>query len=137
MENRSIAEIQDEIIREMAAAEDWLEKYEYLIDQGKKLDGLAEDEKNDENSLPGCQSKVWITCNNQGERLEFRADSDAQIIRGILFLLLRVLNARTPRDIASADLYFIERTGLRANLSPSRANGVGAIVKHMKSRAQK
>ena len=131
----TINEIQREIIAEMAGLDDWLDKYEYLITQGKQLPSQAVEFRIDTNALPGCQSKVWITAQYQDNIMNFHADSDSQITRGILALLLRVLDHQSPAAIIQTDLFFIRDIGLSTNLSPSRANGLASIVKQLKSLA--
>lgn len=132
-----IDHIQDEIIEEMSRLDDWMDKYEYLIDLGRNFDSKAEELKTEENALTGCQSKVWISAELKNNGISFSADSDSLITKGILALLLRVLNNQPPRDVAHSDLYFIDRVGLSTNLSPSRANGLASIVKQLKFYAAK
>jgi len=124
--------IQDKIIEEFSELDDWLDKYEYLIDLGKELNPLAADLKTEDNAIKGCQAKVWISAEMKDGKLCFFADSDALITKGLVALLLRVLNDQTPADIVNADLYFIEKVGLNSHLSPSRANGLASIVKQIK-----
>jgi cysteine desulfuration protein SufE len=124
--------IQDKIIEEFSELDDWLDKYEYLIDLGKELNPLAADLKTEDNAIKGCQAKVWISAEMKDGKLCFFADSDALITKGLIALLLRVLNDQTPADIVNADLYFIEKVGLNSHLSPSRANGLASIVKQIK-----
>jgi cysteine desulfuration protein SufE len=131
-----IDDIQNRIIDEMNAAKDWLDKYEYLVEQGRRLDPLGEELKLDANAISGCQSKVWLHAVFSDGKLHFRADSNTLITKGMIALLLRVLNHRKPRHILGADLYFIQKTGLASHLSPSRANGLMAIVKQMKRYAR-
>ena len=127
-----IDEIQDKIIDEMSMLDDWMDKYEYLIDLGRSFNPPDEQLKNEENALPGCQSNVWISAELKDNKVFFSADSDSVIIRGILALLLRVLNNQPAKDVIDSDLYFIDRIGLSTNLSPSRANGLASIVKQLK-----
>ncbi|MGM0568364.1 MAG: SufE family protein [Elusimicrobiota bacterium] len=129
----SINDIQDEIIKEMSDFKDWMDKYEYLIAAGRKLKPMDSRFKNEENLLNGCQSKVWLKAECEKDVVNFYADSEALITRGILSLLLRVMNNQPRKEINNADLYFIKETGLQAHLSPVRANGLQAIVKQMKS----
>lgn len=129
----TISEIQDEIIEECSAFEDWFEKYEYLIQLGQSLEPFDSKLKTDENSISGCQSQVWLTLEVTNNKVTIRADSDAMITRGIVALLLRVLNNQTPGDVANSELYFIDRIGLGTNLSPSRSNGLVSIIKRIKS----
>jgi cysteine desulfuration protein SufE len=132
MDKMTIDEIQNRIIDEMASREEWFDKYEYLVAQGKILAPLENRFKVDENLIPGCQSQVWIHGELVDGKVHFGADSDTLITRGMIALVIRVLNDREPRDIVDADLYFLQKTGLDTNLSPSRANGLAAIIRHMK-----
>ena len=120
----SINEIQDEIIEEFAEFTEWMDKYQMLIDLGNELDALAPAYKNDQNLIDGCQSRVWLQCDIKDGKLVFTADSDALITKGIIALLIRVVSGHTPKEILDADLYFIERIGLRQHLSPTRSNGL-------------
>jgi cysteine desulfuration protein SufE len=129
---KTINDIQDKIIEEFSELDDWLDKYEYLIDLGKELNPLAADLKTEDNAIKGCQAKVWISAEMKDGKLCFFADSDALITKGLIALLLQVLNDQTPADIVNADLYFIEKVGLNSHLSPSRANGLASIVKQIK-----
>lgn len=129
----TINEIQDEIIEEFSMFDEWLDKYEYLIDLGKNLPKIEEKHKTPQNLIEGCQSRVWLYAETNDEgNVEFTADSDAVITKGIIALLIRVLSNQTPQAIADADLYFINRIGLQQNLSPTRSNGLLAMVKQMK-----
>lgn len=128
----TINESQDEIIEEFEFFDDWIGRYELLIEYGKKLKPLPESDKTDQNLIDGCQSKVWLTAQLQGGVIHFTGDSDAVLVKGIVALMLQVLNDHTPKDILSADLYFIDRIGLREHLSPTRSNGVAAMLKQMK-----
>lgn len=129
----TINEIQDEIIDEFSQFEEWMDKYEYLIELGKDLDIIDQNKKTPDNIIQGCQSRVWLDCfQNPDQTLGFKADSDAIITKGIIALLIRVMNNQKAEDIANCDLYFIDQTGLRANLSPTRQNGLLAMVKQMK-----
>lgn len=129
----TIDEAQNRIIREMSDLDDWLDKYEYIIGLGKKHVGMDERYKTEENAIPGCESNVWIHAEKNGNALRFLADSDSVITKGILALLLRVLDNRSPEEITLADLFFIAETGLSAHLSPSRATGLKSIVNRFKS----
>ncbi|MBR4432799.1 MAG: SufE family protein [Paludibacteraceae bacterium] len=129
---RSINEIQDEIIEEFEAFDDWLERYELIIDYGKGLTPMPEADKNDRNLIDGCQSKVWFTAELQDGKLVYTGDSDAILVKGIVAMLISVLSNQTPEEILKADLYFIDRIGLREHLSPTRSNGVAAMLKQMK-----
>ena len=128
----SINEIQDEIIEEFSQMDDWMDRYQLLIDLGEEQEPLAETEKTEQNLIDGCQSRLWLTCEEHEGRLIFRAESDALIVKGIVALLIRVLNTHTPQEILDADLYFIDRIGLREHLSPTRANGLLAMTRQMK-----
>lgn len=132
---RSINEIQDEVVDEFADFDDWMDKYQMLIDLGNDLETLDEKYKNEQNLIDGCQSRVWLQCDYRDGALWFTADSDALIVKGIIALLLRVVSSHTPREIIDADLYFIERIGLREHLSPTRSNGLLAMVKQVKAYA--
>lgn len=129
----TINQIQDEIIDEFSEIEDWLDRYAYIIELGNQLPPLDEKYKQPQYLIEGCQSRVWINAElTDGGRIHFEADSDAMIVKGIIALLVRVLDNQTPADILSADLYFIERIGLSEHLSPTRSNGLLAMVKQMK-----
>ena len=129
---QTINEIQDEVIEEFLELDDWMDRYQLLIDLGEESDILDEADKTDSNLIDGCQSRVWMVCDEVGGRLTFRAESDALIVKGIVSLLLRVVSGHTPDEILDADLYFIERIGLRDHLSPTRSNGLLAMVKQMR-----
>ena len=124
----SISQIQDRIINELSGLDDGLEKYEYLIRLGRDLSEPDDRIRTDENAVSGCQARLWIRSEMQEGRLRLVADSDAMIIKGIIALLLRVLDDQPPQEILDADLYFLDRTGLRTHLSPSRANGLVSMV---------
>ncbi|MBP5514844.1 MAG: SufE family protein [Bacteroidaceae bacterium] len=128
----SINEIQDEIIEEFTELDDWMDRYQLLIDMGSEQEPLPEKYKTEQNLIDGCQSRVWLQADLIDGLVHFQAESDALIVKGIVTLLLRVLNDQTPEDILSADLYFIEQIGLRDHLSPTRANGLSAMLKQMK-----
>lgn len=132
MNNPSINELQDEIIEEFCALDDWMDRYQLLIDLGGDLPALSEKDKVEQNLIDGCQSRVWLVCEERGGRLFFQGESDALIVRGLVALLVRVLSDHTPQEILDADLYFIERIGLRDQLSPTRSNGLLAMVKQMR-----
>jgi len=127
---------QDRIIGEINGRDDWFDKYEYLIALGKDLPPSGEGLKTDRYALKGCQSKVWVRAEVRAGVLQFSADSDSVITRGMLALVLAVLNGASPREVAHAELYFIEHTGLDRNLSPARANGLKTIAVHMQGLAQ-
>lgn len=133
----SINEVQDEIIEEFEGLGDWMDRYAYIIEQGSTLPLYPESEKTPQNLIEGCQSRVWIDAKlNPDGTIHFQADSDAMIVKGIVSLLMRVLNDRTPRQILDADLYFIDRIGLSEHLSPTRSNGLVAMVKQIRDYAR-
>ena len=129
---KEINQIQDEIIEDFSLFDDWMGKYEHLIDFGKSLDGIEERYKVDENLVKGCQSRVWLYAETIEDKLMFYADSEAIITKGIVGLLLAVLSGQKPKDIVAADLYFVEKIGLKEHLSPSRANGLVSMIEKMK-----
>lgn len=131
----TINEAQDEVIEEFNDFTDWMDKYQMLIDLGSELDALDEQHKNDSNLIDGCQSRVWIQCDVKEGLLFFTADSDALIVKGIIALLIQVLSGHKAKEILDADLYFIDRIGLREHLSPTRSNGLLAMVKRIKAYA--
>lgn len=132
----TINEIQDEIIEEFSEIEDWMDRYQLIIDLGEEGDVLPASEKNESNLIDGCQSRVWIVCDQQADgTLVFRGESDALIVKGLVCLLLRVVNGHTPEEIRDADLYFIPKIGLAENLSPTRSNGLLAMIKRIKAYA--
>lgn len=128
----SLTAVQEEIIAEMAGLEDPLDKYDYLVGLGRALEMPEDSIREAEHAVPGCQSRVWIRTELRGGRLRIAADGEAMITRGIIALLLRVLDGRPPIDILEADLFFFDRTGLQAHLSPSRANGLAAMVRQIR-----
>ena len=128
----TINELQDEVVEESSEFTDWMDKYQMLIDLGNELEPLDEQYKTESNLIDGCQSRVWLQCDEKDGRLIFTADSDALIVKGIIALLIRVVSNHTPKEIIDADLYFIDRIGLREHLSPTRANGLLAMTKQMK-----
>ena len=128
----SINQIQDEIIEEFSAFDDWLDKYSLIIEYGNGLEPMPESDKTDKNLIDGCQSKVWFTAEMHDGKVIYHGDSDAILVKGIVALLIRVLSNQTPADIASADLYFLDDIQLREHLSPTRSNGLVAMLKQMK-----
>ena len=128
----TINEIQDEIIEEFQDFDDWMDRYQLLIDLGSEQAPLDERYKTEQNLIDGCQSRVWLQADMVDGRVRFQAESDALIVKGIVALLIRVLDNQTPADILSAELYFIEKIGLREHLSPTRSNGLLAMLKQMK-----
>ena len=128
----TIKELQDEIIEDFAALDDWMDRYALLIDLGGELAPLPETDKTPTNLIEGCQSRVWITASYDGERVHFRGESDALIVKGIVSLLLRVLDDQRPEDIINSELYFIKEIGLSEHLSPTRSNGLVAMPRQMR-----
>ena len=132
---QTINEIQDEIIEEFSGMDDWMDKYQLLIDLGNEQEPLPEQYKTEQNLIDGCQSRVWLQADLEDGTIRFRAESDALIVKGIVSLLIRVLSGHTPQEILDADLYFIDQIGLREHLSPTRSNGLLAMVKQMRAYA--
>lgn len=129
----TINQIQDTIIEEFSVYDEWLDKYEYLIELSNTIDPIEEVKKTPDNIIQGCQSRVWLdSALNDDGTLSFKADSDAIITKGIIALLIRVFNNQKPQDIIDADLYFIDKIGLKENLSPTRANGLLAMIKQIR-----
>jgi cysteine desulfuration protein SufE len=128
----TISEVQDKIIDEFSSFDDWMDKYNLLIDLGKELQFLDPKFKVKDFLIEGCQARVWLHPDYDGKLITFSADSDAIITRGIAALLIKVLSNRTPEEIINSDLYFIEKIGLRQNLSPTRSNGLFSMVRQMK-----
>ena len=128
---KTINELQDEVIEEFSDFDDWMDKYQMLIDLGNDLEKY----KTEQNLIDGCQSRVWLQCDYVDGKLVFTADSDALIVKGIIALLIEVLSGHTPKEILDADLYFIDKIGLREHLSPTRSNGLLAMVKQIKAYA--
>ncbi len=128
----TINEIQDEIIAEFSDFDDWMDRYQLLIDMGSEQPPLEEKYKTEQNLIDGCQSRVWLQADFIDGMVHFSAESDALIVKGIVALLVRVLSGHTPQEILDADLYFIDQIGLREHLSPTRSNGLGAMLKQMK-----
>ena len=131
----TINEAQNEVVEEFEDFTDWMDKYQMLIDLGNELDVLNDKYKNDSNLIDGCQSRVWLQCDLVDGKLQFTADSDALIVKGIIALLIQVLSGHTPNEILDADLYFIDKIGLKEHLSPTRSNGLLAMVKQIKAYA--
>ena len=128
----TINEIQDEIIEEFSGFDDWMDKYQLLIDLGNEQEPLDEQYKIESNLIDGCQSRVWLQADYHDGVIDFTAESDALIVKGIVALLIRVLSGHTPQEILDADLYFIEQIGLKEHLSPTRSNGLLAMVKQIR-----
>lgn len=131
----TINEIQDEVIEEFEDFTDWMDRYQMLIDLGNELGTLDEKYKTEQNLIDGCQSRVWLQCDLVDGKLVFTAESDALIVKGIIALLIRVISGHTPQEILDADFYFIDRIGLKEHLSPTRSNGLLAMVKQIKAYA--
>lgn len=132
---KDINKLQDEVIEEFSDFEDWMDKYQLLIDLGNEQEPLDDKYKTESNLIDGCQSRVWLQADYKDGALWFTAESDALIVKGIVALLIRVLSGHTPQEILDADLYFIDRIGLREHLSPTRSNGLLAMVKQIKAYA--
>ena len=128
----TINELQEEIIEEFEAFDDWLGRYELIVEYGKALKPMPEEQKTKKNLIDGCQSQVWFTAQLRDGQIFFTGDSDAILVKGMVALLIQVLNGHTPKEILDADLYFIDRIGLREHLSPTRSNGIAAMLKQMK-----
>ncbi|HKK76588.1 MAG TPA: SufE family protein [Saprospiraceae bacterium] len=133
MAKKTIEEIQQEIVDEFTFfGDDWMEKYEYIIDLGKKLPLIDPSLKDEDHLIRGCQSQVWLEAAEKEGQIEFTADSDAVITKGLIALLVRTLSGQAPKEIAQANLYFIDKIGLQEHLSPTRSNGLRSMVKQMK-----
>ena len=128
----SISETQDEIIEEFSQFDDWMDRYSLLIEFGNGLAPFPESEKTEQNLIDGCQSRVWFTCTYQDGRITYNGESDAILVKGIVALLIRVLSNHTPKEIVDAELYFIDQINLREHLSPTRSNGLNAMLKQMR-----
>jgi len=128
----TINELQDKVIDDFSAFDDWMDKYALLIDLGNSLPPLEEKYKTESNLIEGCQSRVWLQADYMDGRIIFKGESDAVIVKGIVSLLISVLSAHTPQEILNADLYFVERIGLKEHLSPTRSNGLVAMLKQMR-----
>lgn len=128
----TIEEVQQQILEEFSVYEDWMDKYSYLIELGNELEELNPKYKNDQNLIKGCQSRVWLVAEKEDGKLYFRGESDAVIVKGLVALLLRVVSGRTPKEIIDNDLHFIDDLGLKQHLSPTRSNGLLAMVKQIR-----
>lgn len=135
METRSLKEVKQDIIDEFSMFDEWLDKYEYLIDLGKNLETYPEELKTDDRLIKGCQSRVWLDCRGEEDKLVFIADSDAIITKGIISLLISVYSGRTAEEIASDDFSFLDQIGLKENLSPTRANGLVSMIETIRKAA--
>jgi cysteine desulfuration protein SufE len=127
-----IDDIQDEIIEEFSSFDDWMDRYSLLIDYGNGLEDFPQEDKNDTNLIDGCQSKVWFTAQMQDGKVIYHGDSDAILVKGIVALLIRVWSGHTPQEIVDSELYFIDAINLREHLSPTRSNGLNAMLKQMR-----
>ncbi len=131
----SIAEKQEQLIEELALFQDWTERYEYVIGLGKKLPPMEDAAKNPAHLIRGCQSQVWLDANAEDGKVRYVADSDSLITKGMIALFVRVLDGETPDDVLTADMSFIDRTGLKEHLAPTRANALNLMANQMKQRA--
>ena len=129
---KTINELQDEVIEEFSDFDDWMDKYQLLIDLGNEQEPLDEKYKTEQNLIDGCQSRVWLQADMEDGNVVFQAESDALIVKGIIALLIKVVSGHTPDEILNSDLYFIENIGLKEHLSPTRSNGLLAMVKQMR-----
>ena len=129
---KTINELQDEVIEEFSDFDDWMDKYQLLIDLGNEQEPLDEKYKTEQNLIDGCQSRVWLQADMEDGNVVFQAESDALIVKGIIALLIKVVSGHTPDEILNSDLYFIEKIGLKEDLSPTRSNGLLAMVKQMR-----
>jgi len=132
----SLKEIEENIVEEFSDFDEWLDKYEYIIELGKSLEAFPEDKKTDERLIKGCQSRVWLDYSKKDGKIEFTADSDAIITKGIISLLIRIYSGRTPEEILGSDFSVVERIGLRENLSPTRANGLVSMIDRIREVAR-
>lgn len=132
----TIHEAENQIIEEFSMFDEWMDKYEYIIELGKNLKGYPDSEKTDDKLIKGCQSRVWLDCKKDGDRLVFNADSDAIITKGIISLLISIYSGRTAEEILSSDFSVIEKIGLKENLSPTRANGLVSMIETIRKYAK-
>jgi len=128
----TIEEVQQEIISEFSMFEDWMDKYSYLIELGNDLEDLDPKDKNDQNLIKGCQSRVWLVAEMEDGKINFRGESDAVIVKGLVALLLRAVSGRTPKEVMENELHFIDDLGLKQHLSPTRSNGLVAMIKQIR-----
>ena len=133
---KTLQEVQAEVVADFSMYDEWLDKYEYMIDLGRNLEAFPEERKTEDRLIKGCQSRVWLDTTVEGDRLYFRADSDAIITKGIISLLIGVYSGRTAREIAEDDFSFVDQLGLRENLSPTRANGLASMIETLRRTAQ-
>ena len=132
---KTLAEVENEIVEDFSMYEEWLDKYEYLIELGKNLEPYPESSKTDDRLIKGCQSRVWLDSKFEDGKIYFSADSDAIITKGIISLLISIYSGRTPEEILSSDFSFIDRIGLKENLSPTRSNGLVSMISTIKALA--
>lgn len=130
--SQSIKEIEAELIEEFSFFDDWMDKYQHIIEMGQSLDSLPASNKTEDNIVHGCQSRVWLSASPSSEQVIYRADSDAIITKGLIAMLIRVLSGQSPQEIVAADLAFVDAIGIREHLSPTRSNGLTAMIKQMK-----
>lgn len=128
----TINEVQDDIVEEFSGLTDWMDKYAYIIELGNAIQPIEDKDKTADNIIEGCQSRVWLVADEKDGIVNFRADSDAIIVKGLISLLMRVLSGHTPQEILDADLYFLKDIGLQEHLSPTRSNGLVAMIKQMR-----
>ncbi|RMG64762.1 MAG: SufE family protein [Bacteroidetes bacterium] len=130
--SKSIQEIEAEIVEEFSLFDDWMDKYQYIIEMGQAVEALPESDKTEDNLVRGCQSRVWLTAQTEANEVYYRADSDAIITKGLIAMLMRVLSGQPPEAIVQAELGFVDQIGIRQHLSPTRSNGLNAMIKKMK-----
>lgn len=128
----SMTEIEAEIVEEFSMFDEWMDKYEYIIEMGQNLEGVDDIHKTEENIVHGCQSRVWLHARKEDDRVIYEADSDAIITKGLIAMLIRVLSGQSPQEIMKAELTFIDKIGMREHLSPTRSNGLNSMIKQMK-----
>lgn len=128
----TIQEIEAELVDEFSFFDDWMDKYQHIIDMGQELPSLEDESKSEDNIVHGCQSRVWLASGQEAGKVVYRADSDAIITKGLIAMLIRVLSGQTPEDIVKAELGFVDKIGIREHLSPTRSNGLNAMIKQMK-----
>lgn len=128
----SINELQEEVIAEFSDIDDWMDRYQYIIDLGSEQEPLDGKYKTEQNLIEGCQSRVWLQADQVDDKVVFKAESDALIVKGIISLLIKVVSGHTPDEILDADLYFIDQIGLKEHLSPTRSNGLLSMIKQMR-----
>lgn len=130
--SQTIGAAAEELVEEFSMFDDWMDKYQYLIEMGQSLPSLPESRKTEDNIVHGCQSRVWLTAEHQDGKVKYAADSDAIITKGLIAMLMRVLSDQSPKEILASDLAFIDQIGMREHLSPTRSNGLNSMIKQMK-----